>query len=257
MRQQDRTPKSGRAIIVAHGSPSDPDPLDRILKELAANVADLLPGLEISGATLAKPGSVEAALTGAGERDQIMVYPFFMSAGWFVKMELKRRVEAATSAQTTFLTPFGLDNRIPELCTEIARDALNAKAVAPQEAVLVLAAHGSRKGHAAARAAWAVAKRIEPRQVFREVRVGFVEQDPTIAEAASHLGGCPAVCLPLFATTASHVQDDIPDQLAQAHFRGETLPPVGEAAAVATLIADVLRSASAAMDSTQPALPHR
>jgi sirohydrochlorin ferrochelatase len=242
------------AIIVAHGAPSDPEPLDSSIKALAGRVQALAQGSRIKGATLAKPGSLESALAGLTSGDVVSVYPFFMSAGWFVKKELPRRVGKASGAEVTYLTPFGLDGRVPSLCVDCAISALVARGDAPEQSVIVLAAHGSRSGRAAARAARAVASRMRGFGRFRDVRVGFVEEAPTIADVASGLNEIPAVCLPFFATTAGHVTDDIPEQLQKAGFRGAILPPIGEDPAVPQLLADAI-CAQRSKTSTMPIQP--
>lgn len=229
-----------RVLIVAHGSPSDPDPLDGAIRMLAAQVNKLLDGAAVTGATLAKEGSLERCLDTFASDELVNVYPFFMSSGWFVKRELRRRVLAATRSEVSFLVPFGLDGRIPSLCGDSAARVFTASGHRPEHATVVLAAHGSRKGHAAARAARSVATRMRWTGRFHDVLTGFVEEAPRISEVASGLADRPAVCLPLFATTAGHVTQDIPEQLSAADFKGAVLPPIGEHPGVPGLIADAI-----------------
>lgn len=228
--------------MVAHGAPSDPEPLDGVLRALAGRISTLAPGLDVRGATLAKPGSLEAALADAGPDRPIRVYPFFMSDGFFVRRELRRRVAEAARSPIAYLDPFGLDPRLPELCIRRAQEAVVRLGRMPGEAVLILAAHGSRSNPASSEATRMVQGRIVEAGVFRDVRIGFVEEPPSITDAASDLGGNPAVCLPLFATTAGHVESDIPAQLAAAGFAGTLLPPIGEDDEVAALIAAALET---------------
>lgn len=207
---------------------------------LARRVNRLLQTATVTSATLAKEGSLERACAGCGPGDSIIVYPFFMSSGWFVRRELRRRVLATARCEVKFLTPFGLDGRIPDMCVGGAARALVAAGHRPEEATVVLAAHGSRKGHSAARAARSVAARMRWTGTFEEVRTGFVEEHPLISEAASGLTNRPAVCVPLFATTAGHIIHDVPEQLSAAGFDGLLLPPIGEDPGVPGLIADVI-----------------
>lgn len=220
--------KSPLAVIVAHGAPSDPDPLDREVKELAQRVEALARGLRVLGATLAKPGSLETVLEGAGSASTTLIYPFFMSNGWFVSRELRRRVSVTTKDQVLYLQPFGLDKNVPALCVLRASRVAKELGHKARSTVLLLAAHGSQKGPASADAARAIQEHIVANGAFKEVRLGFVEEAPTIAEAAAGLGGLSIVCLPLFATTAGHVLADIPEQLAEAGFQGELMTPIGE-----------------------------
>jgi sirohydrochlorin ferrochelatase len=233
------------AIIVAHGSPSDPEPVDLAVKALAAQAAaQVADGWRVKGATLARPGSLAEAFAEAEEGAMIAVYPLFMSNGWFVQTELRRRVAASTERPAVFLDPFGLDPALPELCIRIAAEAAGRQGDALADTTLVLAAHGSARNTAPAEAAWDIQKQIARHGLFRDVRLGFVEQEPSIAMAASGLNGQAGLCLPLFATTAGHVTGDVPRHLAAGRFAGSLLPPVGEDAAVAGLVAASITNAS-------------
>ena len=232
------------AVIVAHGAPSDPGPLDQVVKELAKRVEAFTHGYHVVGATLAMPGSLEAELGHARPSQTTVVYPFFMSTGWFVSKELRRRVSSASDKPVDFLHPFGLDRSLSALCIQRVSEAAKARDQAPDATVLVLAAHGSQKGPASAQAARAIQESITDTGTFAEVRLGFVEETPTISQAAAGLTNMPAVCLPLFATTAGHVQADIPEQLAAANFQGNLMRPIGEDDEVPRLIAAALAKAN-------------
>ncbi|MDT8346035.1 MAG: CbiX/SirB N-terminal domain-containing protein, partial [Thermohalobaculum sp.] len=52
----------------------------------------------------------------------------------------------------------------------------------------------------------------------------------------------PALCLPLFAGRAGHVEDDLPAALAEARFSGPTLAPIGTDPEIPALIAAALRA---------------
>ena len=163
-----------------------------------------------------------------------------MSDGYFTRKVLPRRVAATPAGAVTFLPPFGLDPQLPALCAKRASSTLTQSGQDPAEAVLVLAAHGSQSNPASAEATRSVARRITDMKIFRDVRVGFVEEVPSISEAARGIGAAPAVCLPLFATSGGHVEDDIPEALAAAAFRGHVLPPIGEDGDIPALIAAAL-----------------
>ena len=78
---------------------------------------------------------------------------------------------------------------------------------------------------------------------FRRVNVGLIEENPYLSSAVAR-GTGPAICIPFFALKAGHVDDDVPDALAQAGFTGPVLPAIGEHAAVPRLIADALTRAT-------------
>ncbi len=229
-------------IIVAHGSPSDPDTLDSAVQALAARVQEHVREGLVIGATLAKAGSLESALARASSSQAPAIYPFFMSEGWFVRRELRRRVELVFDGPVTYFGAFGLDAKVPDLCVTNAMAAAEEMGARGEDTVLVMAAHGSQKGPAAAEAAEAIAQAVRVREKFADVRLGFVEQTPTITEAARDLEGRKAICLPLFATSAGHVLQDVPEQLDAAGFTGKLLQPVGEDQSVPHLIAATIRA---------------
>ncbi len=209
------------ALIVAHGQPSDPEPAAHALEGLAAAVAAVLPGWDVRAATLAEPGAVARAVAG---RATGVVFPMFMTGGWFTRVQVPAKLAEAGAAGWTVLEPFGCDVAVHDLCVSLVQEA-GADQV-------ILAAHGSFKSAVPSDIARHVAGRIGAESGAR-VAVGFIDQDPQLAT----LEGFGGVCLPFFAAEGGHVSDDIPQALAKAGFSGRTLPPVGLDARVPALIA--------------------
>lgn len=229
---------SGSAIIVSHGQPSDPDPAEATLAALAAEVARALPDWRITSATLAKPGALEAALTASGPHP--LVYPLFMTAGWFTGDELRKRLR---DRQADILPPLGLDPGLPEMVAEMLRATLAREGWQPGETRLFIAAHGSGRSRNSARDTQAFASALLQLIAFAEIRVGFVEEAPYLADVALDLGP-KAICLPFFAASGGHVMDDIPEALDAAEYKGVALAPIGCAPEVTTLVARALETAS-------------
>lgn len=232
------------AVIVAHGSPADPEPQEAAIRALAAEVGARLPGWEVRGATLAAAGALERALDGV---EAPVIYPFFMAEGWFTGRELPRRlaqaglaVRAETGAARQ-LPPFGTDPDLPALMAEVACAGARAAGLEPRSATLLLAAHGSKVSRTSKDSTLAMVAALEGLAGFGRVTCGFVEEAPFLADAARDLG--PAVCLPFFALRAGHVVGDVPEALAEAGFAGPLLPEIGAHPAVADLIARTLRRA--------------
>ena len=229
----------GQALIVAHGAPSAPEGPAQVLREIAAATEALLPGgWAVRGATLAAPGAIAAALSGLPETKRLLVYPHFMADGWFTTSELPRRLRSAGAGGFEILPAFGLDPAVLRLCLRRAEEAVLAERYAPDEAALLLAAHGSPTDPRPAAAARAAARLLAVSRMFREVRIGFVDQAPFLADAARIDG--PALCLPFFASRAGHVEADLPQALAEAEFPGPMLAPVGADAEVPGIIAAAL-----------------
>ncbi len=226
---------AGRSVlIIAHGSPSAPTGPEQAMRQLARRVAAGLPGWTLRGATLAAPGALEAALASLPDAKPL-VFPFFMSDGWFVRDRLPQRLRAAGCAAAELLPPLGLNPLLLRLCGEAACEAAAAAGHAAGETSLLLAAHGSPGDPRPRQAAEAAARSIAAAGDFREVRLGFIDEPPFLADAARLQG--PALCLPFFAGRAGHVEMDLPKALDAAAFPGPQLAPIG----CHPRVADILR----------------
>lgn len=210
-----------KALLVAHGQPSDPEPAQAALGELACAVAGHLPGWDIRFATLALPG----ALARAVDPEPGLVYPMFMAGGWFTQTELPRRM-ALEGADWRHLPPFGLDPAVQDLAVTLAQEAARG-------APVLVAAHGSGRSRAPAEVAEALALRLTAEG--HAAKAFFIEEAPFIAEAKGY--GPDSLCLPFFAASGGHVTEDLPQALEAAGFQGRCLPPLGLDPRVPALIA--------------------
>jgi sirohydrochlorin ferrochelatase len=209
------------ALIVAHGQPSDPRPAGAALEVLAAKVQGAMPGWEVAAATLAEPGAIARGVEG---RSGGVVFPMFMTGGWFTKVQIPAKLAEAGAVGWTVLEPFGCDPFVHDLCVDLVREAVTDQ--------VILAAHGSFKSSVPSDIATHVAQRIAA-EVGVACAAGFIDQEPQLAS----LSGRTGVCLPFFAAEGGHVTDDIPAALAKAGFQGRVLPPVGLDARVPGIIA--------------------
>lgn len=222
------------ALIVAHGQPSDPAPAEAELALLATAVAAHLPNWQVTSATLADPDALAHAITGSCG----LVYPMFMSGGWFTATHLPDRLAKLGAADWRILAPFGLDPLVQELAVTIALDATRGQAIAE----VLLAAHGSFRSPAPSDVAYAMIRQLLDAGIAQST-AGFIDQSPRIAEVAREFGP-NAVCLPFFAAKGGHVIDDLPQALAEAGFTGRLLPPLGVDPRVPRLIATALQTAA-------------
>ena len=220
------------AIIVSHGQPSEPEVAERELQDFAARVAAHLPGWQVGAATLAQPGALDAALAEAGPAP--IVYPLFMTEGWFTGENLRNRLASAPRAQV--LRPLGVSPELPALAADLIADEIARAGWLPCETRLFVAAHGSGRSANSARDTRAFAEALGQHVAPAEIRVGFVEQPPYLAGAATGMGA-QSLCLPFFAARRGHVLDDLPEALDAAGFTGRRLAPLGLAAVVPALVA--------------------
>lgn len=217
------THRSGSALIVAHGQPSDPDGPEREMAAFAARVARHLPGWQIGSATLAGIGTLDAAVRRLGAP---LIFPFFMADGWFIRVNLPRRLAGAGAEGLTVLTPFGVLPETLALAGRVAADACTDTGWAPADTTLILAAHGSGVSRQPAEAATATRDAIAAAHDFSDIRLGFIEEQPYLADTLRN-AGVQAVLLPLFVARWGHVMTDIPDAVTVSGFAGRILDPIG------------------------------
>lgn len=225
------------AIIVSHGQPSDPEPAQADLERVAARVAAALPGWQVGAATLAKDGALDSALKDAGP--QPVIYPLFMTEGWFTGDNLRNRLRAAPEARV--LRPLGVSPELPDLAADLLRGVLADQGWDAGDTQLFIAGHGSGRSPNSARDTRAFADALARRIAFAEQRTGFVEEPPYLADQAAELGAW-AICLPFFAARLGHVIDDVPAALDAVAFEGVRLDPIGCAPQVPQLVARAIEA---------------
>jgi sirohydrochlorin ferrochelatase len=214
-------------------------PPERALAELASEINALWPDGQLRAATLAAPGTLEAALEDlpAGAA----IYPLFMAKGWFVKSALAKRLEGR---DVRVLEPFGLDATLPSLAATAVRAEADRQGWTMADTHILLAAHGSARGNAAAQSAEDFATRLAPDLDGAGVQCGFVEQAPFLPDMVPELPS-RTICLPFFAMEGDHVRDDVTAGLRAAGFDGPILPALGRMTGVPALIAAALADATA------------
>ena len=225
------------ALIVAHGQPSDPEPPERRLADMARDVQSHLKGWQVRSATIAAPNALEAQVAEMPAGG--VIYPMFMSDGWFVSRVLPRRLGQDAPA---ILPPLGFDPNLPALAADILRNALLANGWREEESTVLLAAHGSGRGDKAAKAARAFVNTLQPLVPKMKIALGFIEEEPYVDAAAMGLGP-RSICLPYFALEGDHCREDIPEALEKADFKGKLLRPLGEDPNIPKLIARALDAA--------------
>lgn len=223
------------ALIVSHGQPSDPEVAEAALANLATQVAGLLSGWQVRSATLSADGRLAQVIGDLGPTG--FVFPMFMACGWFTGTHLPKRLAEAGGAGWHTTLPMGCNPAIQGLAAALVNEALTAPA---GDTDLILAAHGSGRSDAPSVIAHAVARSIGRSLGLRSARAAFIDQAPRLAEMSGV--GQGALCLPYFAADGGHVQQDIPQALAQIGFSGRLLPHLGADPRVPLLIAQTLHA---------------
>ncbi len=226
------------ALIVAHGQPSAPAPAEAALRTLASAVAGLLPQWRVRSATMAAPGRLEGELAGAREP---LVFPLFMSDGWFTQTALRARLKGGPGR---VLAPLGLDPSLPAFAARQLDAFARSRGWAQAETEVLIAAHGSGSGRSnPSRCAYRFADALSLLAPWSRVRVGFLEEEPGLPAVAAECA-TKTICLPFFAADGFHVSRDVPAALRRGGFRGGLCASVGNADYIPALIAGALKAAA-------------
>ncbi len=224
------------ALIVAHGQPSNPGPAEDALAALTAKVQACLPDMRLGSATMANGDHLEHMLTGLPEDG--MIYPLFMANGWFVQTALRNRLG---KSPYSVLTPLGLEPALPAIACRLVQDAASAHKMTAEAASIMIAAHGSARGQAAAESANAFATALRGLLPEFTIQTAFVEQTPHLIDVSQTMAA-PCLCLPFFAMDGDHMKDDVRQELTNADFAGPILPALGQTPEIPELIAAALRA---------------
>jgi sirohydrochlorin cobaltochelatase len=186
----------------------------------AMRLAAALSGLGIAdevgvGFIKGTPSIGKAIRTFAARR--IIVYPLFLSEGYFSRVRLAQALDAAwrEDRHRVFhvLPPLGLD---PGFADVVAQRVVAAQ---PPGSVLsavnlILIAHGSTTNPASRIATQRLATEIRSRSGFRSVRCAFLDEPPSLHEANSSLPP-PLTVVGLFAGDGRHASLDVPRLIAK------------------------------------------
>ncbi len=226
------------ALLVSHGQPSQPRAGEEHVKALADQVGLHLPNWSVRSATLAAPDALERALD-ICRRDPL-VFPVFMTDGWFTKTALPKRLAQSATRQ---LPPLGTLPDLPELAARLLRKSIERRNWSPDECEILIAGHGSATGPDAARRTNQFAAALGRFLPVTAIRVGFLEQAPYLSDVAARCRR-KTVELPFFAAPGGHVCEDVPQALNMAGFNGVRLPCLGQARGIPELIARTLKNAA-------------
>lgn len=220
--------KSVAIVLASHGDRGGGAPNSGLATHVKALGASGQFGYVTGGVLNGEP-SLESALGLAEESgcEWILVYPMFMSAGYFAAEELPRRVKAAElSVLTSILQPLGVDQRAPLLMLESSLRTAKAAGINPADTRLLVVGHGSKHGPANADATRAAARIIEGHSPFARIDTAFIEEAPFVTEALSQYEGRNVVA-GFFSGDGMHAGQDIPDAIRESGAAAVYTGPVG------------------------------
>jgi len=191
--------------------------------------------------------------------DEIIVYPLFLSDGYFVRVRLAELLHdamlGARPRPIHVLPPLGLDPGFAAFVAEKATAAARARGLAPAGTSLVLLAHGSRSDPASRLATERLTDRLCGLRRFRTVRMALLDEAPSLAQTAADLPG-PVLVLGLFAGEGLHGAADAARLVAELD-RPDLLfaGTIGSCDGIDDLIAAAVERAMLATNRTAPFVP--
>jgi sirohydrochlorin ferrochelatase len=177
--------------------------------------------------------------------ERILVYPFFMSGGYFVDIKLRERIAAAKlCASVHVLRPLGLDPALAGLLLERSIHAACASGFEVGRTALLVGGHGSKRRGASAEATEAAARFMRTHSPFLEVATAFIEEKPLVCDTLARLSA-PTVIACFFSGEGLHGGHDVPAAMRRARAPCVYTRPIGTDPAIAVLIEDAALAALA------------
>lgn len=241
---------SGRRIglvLAAHGERGG----DRANRSLVAH-AEAMAGMgaltAVAAGVLKGDPPVEEALAAvsATAPDEILVYPYFMSDGYFVEKVLPRRIrDAELPSPVRVLPPLGLDPGLPALLIEAALRAAGDAGFTPAASRLLVVGHGSQGSRASALATELVVSRLAGMRHFSQVAAAFLEEPPFVRDALEGERQ-PTVVAGFFSGDGLHAAEDVPEAIAWTGAEAVYCGAIGGQLGVTRLIGAAVERALAA-----------
>ena len=233
-------------ILAAHGERGGEGGNRSLLAHAEAMAA--VPGIAaVAAGVLKGDPALEDALAcvaAAGATD-ILVYPFFMSDGYFVEKVLPQRIrDAGHEGTARLLPPLGLDPGLPSLLLETALASASEAGFETETSRLLVVGHGSQGSRASALATELVALKLANNNIFAEVTAAFLEEPPFVRDALE--GERPStVVAGFFSGEGMHAARDVPEVIAWSGAKAVYSGSIGGHAGVARLIAAAVERAIA------------
>jgi sirohydrochlorin ferrochelatase len=141
---------------------------------------------------------------------EVVVYPLFLADGHFTRVRLPALLSASSARNrpVRVLPPLGVDPALALLVCEKAARLCHAGGFAPEDASLVLVAHGSARYAASRRAADQLSQRIAESGRFAGLASAFLEEGPPVTQVLGSVPG-PVIVVGLFAGEGLHGREDI------------------------------------------------
>ncbi len=166
---------------------------------------------KVSCCVLSGKPTVSAALQQAAKTaDHILIYPLFMSEGYFLKTALPSQIASSDiSTPITMLPSLSSDPALPPLLYQKALETLRTTQWQIEETRLLIVGHGSSKNPASAQATRRQARNLITSSQFLGIETAFLEEEPFIEELLGHTKQLPTIIIGYFTGQGLHGKNDI------------------------------------------------
>lgn len=203
-------------LLAAHGERREGAD-NQSVAQLAQRLSERLKVAAVEFGFLKGSPSIAEAVQRLASYD-MLVYPLFLSDGYFTRTLLPRQLEEAGAfgrgRATCVLAPLGLDPALAGLILDRAGTVARAQGWPAARTDLVLLAHGSSNNPASRAATERIAAGLASRRVFAHVRPAFLEEAPRLENAVA-TSRMHAVVVGLFAGEGLHGGKDVPQLIAE------------------------------------------
>ncbi|GIV97847.1 MAG: hypothetical protein KatS3mg057_2504 [Herpetosiphonaceae bacterium] len=218
-------------VLLGHGSLRAGSGAAMIRLAARAREAGLAPIVEAGFLNYSRPSFADAlARCVAKGAEQVIVQPYFLVPGKFVRIDIQRLVNISQATQPglrlLLAPPFGDHPALAQLVLKRAAEVEGAAAGSPAPAALLVMAHGSPNPRSNAPIE-GIARRIEASGRYAAVVVCYMDlNQPSIPQAIDALvahGIQGIVAVPYFLQFGGHVAEDLPAAIDEARLRHPAL----------------------------------
>lgn len=174
----------------------------------------------------------------------VTVVPMLMADGYTCRTVLPEAVaDVAREGVTVRITPpLGTSPGVGDI---IARRALLAcldRGWQPARTALLVAGHGTTRDAQSGATAKSAADRLRAGGAFGDVRVGFLEQPPLLADVLTELQSKPCVVAGYFADAGDHATQDVPALIKGKNPNAVYMGPIGADPEITDVIVKLLQA---------------
>ena len=201
---------SGALVLAAHGSRSDPA-ANALVRRLAQAVRERRLFQEVAVAFhLGEPGfdSVLDEL----EAEAVTVVPVMTSAGHYADVVLPEalaRNRRHSSVRLRITPPVGSHPGIAPLVARRVSELLREHTLSRAETAVLLAGHGTQRHPASRDTTLRLAETLRRRGVASEAVAGFLDDEPSLADALAAARSDVVLVLPFLIGGGSHAGEDV------------------------------------------------